>query len=404
MYIKKFYDIEAAEPAASNESQASTPTESIASIMARQGVKSGLQEEAAMPPRLNNDSKATAAKEEAPVATTKEESNARVEKEPIAKAEEEVRKSQTENEPKTEVSWQEAIKDQQSEEVLKALGFDEKTISFINELKDIDPKMVNFLNAWKSGVDIKEYMSELGKDFSTMPAEDVMRHQLRLDYPKATEAQLEILYKREVADKYNLDSLDEDEQNEGKLLLEAKADKYRDNLIQLQQEKLLPNAPDNSEAIRAEQERLNEISQNLIKEFNENPYTKEVLSSNAITIGEGSDKFSFPIDAKEITDLAINGDRTGELMFEKITRNGQETYVPRTQHQLLVATVNKYGEKFITELAKHYKSLGGKAAIDPIDNARPKESRNPSKSEAEPTTLAGAMAKYGRFNSGGWSS
>jgi hypothetical protein len=403
MYIKKFYDIEATEPVASNETTNGAPVESIAAIMARQGVKSGLSEEAAMPPRVNNGaSKASSVKEDSPVEPTKEEPKAEKVEKASAREEAEVPEPQKEKEQKAEISWQETIKSQQPDEVLKALGFDEKAISFINELKDVDPKMVNFLNSWKSGLDVKEYFNELSKDFSTMPAEDVMRHQLRLDYPKATEAQLEILYKKEVADKYNLNSYDEDEQNEGKLLLEAKADKYRDELVRMQEEKLLPKAPDNSEEIRAEQERLNEISQNLIKEFNENPYTKEVFSKNAITIGDGNDKFTFPIDAKEVADLVINGDKTGDLMFEKVTKNGQESFVPRTQHQLLVATVNKYGEKFITELAKHYKSLGGKAAIDPIENARPKESRNVSNASPEPTTLAGAMAKYGRLNSGGW--
>jgi Fe-S-cluster formation regulator IscX/YfhJ len=403
MYIKKFYDIEATEPVASNETTSEAPVESIAAIMARQGVKSGLSEEVAMPPRVNNGaSKASSVKDDSPVEPTKEESKSEKVEKASAREEAEVPEPQKEKEQKAESSWQETIKSQQPDEVLKALGFDEKAISFINELKDVDPKMVNFLNSWKSGIDVKEYFNELSKDFATMPAEDVMRHQLRLDYPKATEAQLEILYKKEVADKYNLNSYDEDEQNEGKLLLEAKADKYRDELVRMQEEKLLPKAPDNSEEIRAEQERLNEISQNLIKEFNENPYTKEVLSKNAITIGDGNDKFTFPIDAKEIADLVINGDKTGDLMFEKVTKNGQESFVPRTQHQLLVATVNKYGEKFITELAKHYKSLGGKAAIDPIENARPKDSKMTSTASAEPTTLAGAMAKYGRLNSGGW--
>lgn len=403
MYIKKFYDIEATESGASNETTSAAPTESIAAIMAREGVKSGLSEEVAMPPRLNNGTfKASSVKEESPVEPTKEESKSEKEERVSAREEAEVPEPQKEEESKTQSSWQETIKSQRPDEVLKALGFDEKAISFINELKDVDPKMVSFLNSWKSGVDVKEYFNELSKDFATMPSEDVMRHQLRLDYPKATEAQLEVLYKKEVADKYNLNSYDEDEQNEGKLLLDAKADKYRDDLVRMQEEKLLPKAPDNSEEIRAEQERLNEISQNLIKEFNENPYTKEVLSKNAITIGDGNDKFTFQIDAKEVADLVINGDKTGDLMFEKVTKNGQESFVPRTQHQLLVATVNKYGEKFITELAKHYKSLGGKAAIDPIENARPKESRLGSNATAEPTSLAGAMAKYGRLNSGGW--
>jgi len=236
-----------------------------------------------------------------------------------------------------------------------------------------------------------------------MPAEDVMRHQLRAEYPKASEAQLDILYKKEIVEKYGLNSYDEDEVNEGRLLLEAKAEKYRDDLVRQQQDRLIPQAPDKTEAMLQEEQRLATISQNIVKDFNENPYTKEVLSKNAITIGEGADKFSFPIDAKEITDLVLNGDKTGELMFEiKKGANGEESYVPKTQHQLLVATVNKYGEKFITELAKHYKSLGGRAAIDPIDNAKPRETRTPSSSNEEPKTIAGAMAKYGRVSSGGY--
>ena len=136
--------------------------------------------------------------------------------------------------------------------------------------------------------------------------------------------------------------------------------------------------------------------------MNFSPYTKEVLSKNAITIGEGADKFSFPIDSKAVTDLVLNGDTTGELMFEKVNKDGQEVFLPKTQHQLLVATVNKYGEKFITELAKHYKSLGSKAAIEPIDNARPTGQKQTSTAGEEPKTVAGAMAKYGRLNSGGW--
>jgi hypothetical protein len=287
---------------------------------------------------------------------------------------------------------------------LKALGFDDQTISFINGLKEIDPKMVGFLNTWKEGGDVKEYFNEASKDYSTMPAEDVMRHQLRLDYPRATEAQLEVLYKKEVVEKYSLNSYDEDEVAEGKLLLDAKADKFRDELVKIQQDKILPSSSAYSEQQRQEEQRIAEFSQRIVNDFNDNPFTKEVLSKNSITIGEGSDKFSFPINAKEVADLAIHGDKNGDLMFErKVDANGQESFVPRAQHQLLVATVSKYGEKFITELAKHYKSLGGKAAIDPIDNARPSGSKNtPNSDEKEPTSIAGAMAKYGKLQSGGW--
>jgi len=407
MYIKKFYDIDAAEPASSNETSApqsgNSAPESIAAIMAREGVKSGLGEEVAMPPSINNGSfKVSSMKDESPVEPTKEESKSEKAGDASAWFEQSVPEPQKE-EGSSSQDWQSAIKNQQPEEVLKALGFDESTISFVNGLKEVDPKMVNFLNHWKDGGNAKEFFDEMSKDFSGMPAEDVMRHQLRLDYPKASEAQLEVLYKKEIVEKYNLSSYDEDEVNEGKLLLEAKADKYRDDLAKTQQDKMFPDSTSLREEKAKQEAVLNEYREKIVSQFNENPYTKEVLSNKAITIGEGADKFTFKVDADDISNLALYGDANGDLMFDKkVDANGVEQLIPRAQHQLLVATVNKYGEKFITELAKHYKSLGSKAAIEPIDNAKPRESRNVSNASPEPSTLAGAMAKYGRLNSGGW--
>lgn len=409
--IKKFYDTDAADVAASNETSeapvaSNVEPMSIAALMAREGVKSSTEGEGVSPIRLNRDGswESEAEVRNAPVAPTKAKDTSEDEQEISQSVESEAATSQTqkEMESSTELNWQDAVKSQQPDEVLKALGFDEKAISFIKDLKEVDPKVVGFLNTWKEKGNVTEYLNELSKDYTQMPAEDVMRHQLRVDYPKASEAQLDVLYKKEIVEKYNINSYDEDEANEGKLLLEAKADKYRDELAKAHQEKLLPTAPDRSAEAQAEEQRLAEFSKHIVTEFNNSPYTKEVLSKNAITIGEGNDKFSFPIDSKAITDLVLNGDTTGELMFDKVNKDGQEVFLPKAQHQLLVATVNKYGEKFITELAKHYKSLGSKAAIEPIDNARPTGVKQTSTASEEPKSIAGAMAKYGRLDSGGW--
>tara|TARA_R110000868_G_scaffold178528_2_gene418229 strand:+ start:9933 stop:11171 length:1239 start_codon:yes stop_codon:yes gene_type:complete len=412
MYIKKFYDMEASDVMSSGETDTpaveSAPSEtmSIAALMAREGVKSDSEGTELNPVRVNRDGswESDSGKAESPVVPTKDEakSEAVSESSKPAEPEAEVPEPQKEEVSNAKDSWQSTIKSQQPEDVLKALGFDDKTVSFIKELKDVDPKMVNFLNTWKEKGNVTDYLNELAKDYSQMPAEDVMRHQLREEYPKASEAQLDVLYKKEIAEKYNLNSYDEDEVAEGKLLLDAKADKYRDTLVQAQKDRLLPE-PKENESAKFEEQRRTKVAQGIVREFNDNPYTKEVIAKNSITIGEGADKFSFPIDSKAVTDLVINGDANGELMFDKKTNaNGEEVYIPKAQHQLLVATVNKYGDKFITELAKHYKSLGGKAAIEPIDNARPVETRNTSNASPEPTSIVGAMAKYGKLNSGGW--
>lgn len=401
MFIKKFYEMDAVDNSAvSNETASSSQTESIAAIMAREGVKSGSEESSSRPIQLNNNSSSEdygAIKSTA--APAKDDSS--------SYRDDNIQGNDYNRDEKTEsyssdYDLNTVLNREQPESVLKALGFDDKSVAFINELKNLDPKMIGFLETWKQGGDVMAYLNEASRDFSQMPAEDVMRHQLRLDYPRATEAQLDILYKKEVVEKYNLNSYDEDEVNEGKLLLEAKADKYRDQLQQLQQEKVLPSSSQYSEQQIAQQQAIMEYANGVVKEFNDNPYTRDVLSKNSITIGEGADKFVFPINGKEISDLVIHGDASGDLMFDRVKGpDGSEQLVPKAEHQLLVATVNKYGSKFITELAKHYKSLGSRAAIEPIDNARPSGNRMTSSSDSEPTTVAGAMARYGRLSSGG---
>ena len=68
---------------------------------------------------------------------------------------------------------------------------------------------------------------------------------------------------------------------------------------------------------------------------------------------------------------------------------------PNVEHQLLLATVNKYGANFIKELAKHFKSVGGQKAIEPIENASKPDSGTPAKSDAPPQSPAEAMARFG---------
>jgi len=412
--MRKFYDMEASDVSSGTSQTTETPQvetsssqPSIAEMMAKHGVKSDGEDTAYKPVSLNSSNDSRQSKDNSPVAPTNETStNSNLESEQNSVQESYTLDPQIEKELLALADWKNIVKNQQPDEIFKELGFDSKVADFAKGLQEVDPKMVSFLEYWKNGGNLKEYFEESSKDFSAMPAEDVMRHQLRLDYPKASEAQLDVLYKKEIVERYNLNSYDDDEVNEGKLLLEAKADKYRDDLIKAQESKLFPTPPDNKadqEAQLAQDRQIEEARNRIVNDFNNNAYTKEVLSKNAISIGEGNDKFTFPIDAKEVANIALYGDQSGELMFNKTyDSNGQEIYTPKSEHQLLVATVNKYGEKFITELAKHYKSLGSKAAIEPLENARPIDNRNVSSASPEPTSAAGAMAKYGRFNSGGW--
>lgn len=291
-----------------------------------------------------------------------------------------------------QLSLQEVLKQQQPDIILKELGYGENQIGFLKEFKDLDPKMVAFLDTWKSGGDLTNYLKELTTDYSKMPAEEVMRHQLRQEYPKASEKQLDILFKKEVIDAYGLDpdNNTEDEIEIGRELLNAKADRFRDTLVEKQNNFLLPKAPERTtEVVDDGAAQFEAYKQAVVND----QYTQALVTTQQLTLGEGEDKFNFALNPKEVQDVLFNSDKWAESLFE-VGQDGKMK--PKTQHQLLVATVAKYGQGFIDALAKHYISVGSKKAIDPIDNPSPVEVVKTSNATPTPKSAAEAMAKYGR--------
>jgi hypothetical protein len=63
---------------------------------------------------------------------------------------------------------------------------------------------------------------------------------------------------------------------------------------------------------------------------------------------------------------------------------------------MVVGAIMKYGKKFLSEYANHFKALGALSAVAPIDNVIPPKTGTPTPSQSEPTTLAGKMAAQGR--------
>lgn len=293
-----------------------------------------------------------------------------------------------------EFNLQEVLRQQQPDFILKELGYDDDKIGFIQELKDLDPKMVNFLNLWKANGDVTGYLKELSTDYSKMPVEEVMRHQLRQEYPQATERQLELLFKKEVIDAYGIDPdvYSDDEVEAGRELLEAKAAKFRSSLVEKQQSLLLPEAPQNQTQVDDGSAYMEIYKENVTN----NSLTQSMYSTGQISVGEGDTKFNFAVNPNEVTELLYDSNKWSDALFDKYKDDkGNDVIIPNVEHQMLVATVAKYGNSFIDALAKHYISIGAKKVIDPIDNPSNIGGSAPSRSTSEPTSIAGMMAKRG---------
>jgi len=389
--IRKFYDL----------AGSGTGGNSIASLMAKSGVVNETDSMVATPIEIAENKAETSHTEGTPVATTTDlpvtepaspETPSQPETAPVP-----VKTVETPTqEPQKPLSLQEVLRQSQPEAVLKELGFDDNLVNFFKDVKELDPKMVAFLNTWKTGGDIQAYVREMSTDYTKMPAEEVMRHQLRQEYPNASERQLDILYRKEIAEKYNLDSVDEAEAEEGKLLLEAKADRYRNEFAQKQQEFLLPKAPEpKPEQPNLELEKQKQEFEAYKSVVSNHEMTKNILSSKQISLGEGAEKFNFPVDPQGITDVLFDSEKWAATLYN-------EDGSPKVEHQLLVAAVAKYGKEFLSEYAKHFKSLGGKAVIEPLENAKPVEGSQQLPTQAAPKNAAEAMARGGSFVNGGY--
>lgn len=389
--IRKFYD------AAMTETATAAPTPSIATLMAQHGVRNETENPVAQPFELPKQE--TKEEPSQPAATPGETPTEPVQTaasetpSQTAEVKTEPTPQKAEEQPKP-MTLQEVLKKESPKAILEALGFDENVVSLAGKLKE-NPKMQAFFNHWQNKGDVKEYLSAMTTDFKTMPAEEVMRHQLRKEYPTASDRAIDILYKREVVDKYNLDSALTEEKEDGVELLNAIADRHRADFIKSQEDFILPQPPepkaDNSEQELAQQ-RQQEIEAYRSSVSNSD-YVKNIISTKQFTIGEGDEKFNFQIDPKELTEVLFNDEKWGEKMF--VSQNGK--LIPKTEHQMLVALVATYGESFLKEYAKHMKSLGGNAAIAPIDNASPVNPVTATKPDTTPLSIAAGMAKHGQL-------
>lgn len=417
VYIKKFYDTATTESGGGTESAVleqpkteikETPKESFAEAMAKGGFRS--TDSKAEKPIVNTEKKEEPKAVESEVkkvdtTTPSNEAKANSESLPPTEKKEEAEVKPIAQSATTEKSWQEVLKGQQPNNVLKELGFDDKTVQLIQDLNKFEKKefFYNLFNEWKNKGDLKSYLNELSTDYTKMQPEEVMRHQLREEYPKASEKQLDALFKNEVVKAYNLDSEDPDEVEEGKMLLEAKADKYRDTLVERQQTRLFPQVPepppiepDNS---AQEAEQKFEAYKSTI---NKDPYSEKVFEKKQIVIGKGEDKWVMPVDPDALKNIILTDDGWNSTI-NNIDKNADGTVksvTPKVKEQILIAAFAQNPEKFINDLAQHYLSIGGKKAIEPIDNAKQPDTVTMPNSVTQPNSLVEGMAKGGRKVSG----
>jgi len=255
-----------------------------------------------------------------------------------------------------EIDWREVLKKQPENEVLQAIGLDEK--------------MINFLSRWKGGEDLKDYLEAISIDYTKMSPEEVLRRQLSRDYRSLSTEDFEEVYKMMVTEKYKLDPdlFDEKEVRRGRLMLGIEADKVRQEFIKQQQDLLLskPPAPGPSIAeqeAQAQQQQRQQEFETYKGLVNNHEQTKQLLSTKLLKIGEGDKAFNLEVaNPNEVLDLLYDPGKWAQKLWN-------EDGTPNIRKQLLLGAIAYDDQAFFSNWAKHYEMLGAKNVTEKIQNA-----------------------------------
>lgn len=256
--------------------------------------------------------------------------------------------------------WKEELKKANPKDILKELGYDD----FIAE----------FAEYRKNGGDAYKYLEARAFDWNEVSHQDLVKDDLKLQYPHLTEEKIEKLYQA----KYKQSDYASDEDKEiGLIQLEADAELVRQKRISEQNAFQIPEVATAQEAVElqnriAEQQKLQaEHSQRILEFFREHEATKSLYQSKRVAIDLGDNgKFNFNIDKPEnLMAIALDS----EKWQRAISINPQEADVNKLVpdvaklQKIALVALNPNYEK---DLVNYGKSLGLKAIVEEGQNAR----------------------------------
>lgn len=222
--------------------------------------------------------------------------------------------------------------------------------------------------------DLTPYLQAKTVDFQGMTDEEVMRRNLREQYPEVSEKAFDKLFKKEIIEKFKLEDgeWDEDEAELGRELLKAEAGKIRNKYIDWQKQFQAPEPE-----VTKEQEAIAEAYKKFEESVKTSEFTKQVLESKRIAIKTGDDEFNFEVNQPDaLVEMTLNNDK---FFAQFANDNGQLDYA----RWYKTAAYSQNPELFEKSLINYGKAIGR--------NEVTKEIKNPSTSPVNevPTESSG---------------
>ena len=272
-------------------------------------------------------------------------------------------------------NWKDELKKADKREVLKEIGYDE----FI----------ADFAEFRANGGDAYEYLQAKSFDWNKVDDYSIIENDFKKEYPNLDNAQIERL----ISKKYNLNSIDDEDKEDGLIMMKADSHKSRLGKIDNQSKFEIPAVAKPQEAINQqaqieEQQRFEQEQQlqfeKTNKFINEHEATKNLMASKRVTIplAEGVN-FNFNADPEVLQSVAF-----GKNWLRAIAENPQEVddskLVPDVAklQRIAIMALNPNYEK---DLFNFGKAQGKKEFISGGQNAQRPVGVTPTVSTDSPT-------------------
>ena len=250
----------------------------------------------------------------------------------------------------------EEIKKLDRKELLKKAGVSEFAI-------EIDEHI-------SKGGSAEDYISAKSIDYNKVSDEDLVKSDLRKEYPGFSAEDIDELFLAKYKDIDSTDDTDPDRKR-AELQLRADAFKARQSKIQEQQKFKIPETPILQKDEAYEQWKQEQESQSKLKELGNNWFlqheaTKSLNESKRVTIdlGEGVEPFNFDVDRPDLLTKAMIDD--GET-YHKLTTT--KTGEPDVKKQQLVNLFTYNPQQFIKDIFRYGVQMGERKPVVEGQNA-----------------------------------
>lgn len=211
--------------------------------------------------------------------------------------------------------------------------------------------------------DLTPYLQAKLVDFNGMSDEEVMRRNLREQYPDVSDKAFDRLYKQQIVDKYKLDvdEWGEEDSELGRELLKVEATKARQKYIDWQNGFKAPEPVQSLES-QQEQAEVEEALRQFEQSVKGNQLTSQILNDKRIAVKVGDNEFNYEVqDAQSLVDMTLDNNKffqqfaagEGQLDYSKWYKTVAYSQNPEQFEKALINYGKTLGREEVTKEIKN---------------------------------------------------